>query len=66
MNTQNSQTAATPTAGTWFKNLSLEQLRARRTQHMRLTELENVLVPSFGRFTLTLTFLFSNAETGGY
>ena len=46
MNTQNSQTAATPTAGTWFKNLSLEQLRARRTQHMRLTELENVLIES--------------------
>lgn len=44
MNTQNSQTAATLTAGTWFENLRIELLRVRRTQHLRLAELENVLI----------------------
>jgi hypothetical protein len=44
MNTQNSQTAATPTAGTWFENLGMEQLRARKIQHMRMAQLENALM----------------------
>ncbi|WP_182057844.1 hypothetical protein [Pantoea sp. ME81] len=42
MNTENSQTAST--AGTWFNNLRIELLRVRRTQHLRLAELENVLI----------------------